>query len=173
MHSHFLSLVFYFKGLTQLICARVLDCNLQKMSGNLKLKICWKSNRDSQNWDWKPRVGIWVDTTVLWGLQLRSCSRCKLVCCHQKMTPSLPPSLPVKDPRLLPSDLHFRRLRLVGWTWHTCLSLIQEVERARGPTVFLWRQEHFLTQAVGHVGFREISGANRNEGLDAKLSKND
>ena len=85
-----------------------------------------------------------------------------------------PPSLPVKDPRSLPSDLHFRRLRLVGWTWHTCLSLlIQEVERARGPTVFLWRQGHFLTQTVGHVGFREISGANRNEGLDAKLSKND
>ena len=40
---------FYFKGLTQLMCVRVLDCNLQQMSGNLKPKICWKSNRDSQN----------------------------------------------------------------------------------------------------------------------------
>ena len=56
---------------------------------------------------------MWVDTTVLWGPQLRSCSIRKLVCCDLE-DDTLPLSLPVKDPRSLTSDLHSRRVRLVG-----------------------------------------------------------
>lgn len=138
----FLSLFFHFKWFTQFVSARVLDCNLQKMSRNLKPKREYIRRVTGTPEDWKPRVRTLAETKGV----LEVSSRHSWSTAAAKITSRQPwdPMSLTSDSQLQESESDWLNLR------HMPATDSGEVERANG---LLWREGHMLVLILQSVGF--------------------